>query len=147
MNFNAAGVHPTPYLRTLISTELLRRMNFAPEAMAFEQLWQRLYPSPQRSTIPPSLLESFGGAAQIVVDTICYLPYAQLGNKSLAEVFSYNRNHQAMTFEAAQRMARGVDPGIIPARFLVAAARNALDARLAAPAQLTRNFYNALDKR
>jgi hypothetical protein len=147
MNFNATGVHPTPYLRTLISTELLRRMGFRQEAAAFEQMWQRLYPSPERSTIPAAILQSFGTASQIVVDTICYQPFPQMGNKSLSALFSYNRNHQAMTFEAAQRMARGVDPGIIPARFLVAAARNALDAQLATPAQITRNFYNALDKR
>ncbi len=138
LNFNATGVHPTPYLRTLISTELLRRMDFGPEAAAFEQLWRRLYPTPERGAIPAELLQSFGRAAQIVVDTICYQPFPQLGNKSLAAIFSFNRNHQAMTFEAAQRMARGVDPGIVPARFLVAAARNALDAQLATPAQLTR---------
>jgi hypothetical protein len=147
LRFNAAGVHPTPFLRTLISTELLRRMGFGQEARGFEQLWRRLYPSPERSNIPPALLQSFRQANRLVVDTICYQRYPQLGSKSLAEVFSYNRNHQAMTYEAAQRMARGVDPGIIPARFLVAAARDALDAQLAAPSQIARNFYQALDKR
>jgi hypothetical protein len=131
----------------LISTELLRRMGFGPEARGFEQLWQRLYPSPERSNIPPAMLQSFRQANRLVVDTICYQRYPQLGNKSLAEVFSYNRNHQAMTQEAARRMARGVDPGIIPARFLVAAARHALDAQLATPRQIVRNFYQALDKR
>jgi hypothetical protein len=145
--FNAGGVHPTPYLRTLINTELLRRMGFAGAAGETERLWRRLYPSPERSAIPAAVLESFPAACRLVVDTLCYQPYAQLGDKSLSGVFSFNRVHEQMTLEAAQRLARGVDPGIIPARFLVAAARHALDKRLASPERIARNFYEALEQR
>lgn len=146
LRFNPGAVHPTPYLRTLISTELLRRMGFEREAGAVEGLWRRLYPSPGR-TIPDAMLQTFPHANALVVDTICYQPYAQLGGKSLADVFSFNANHQQMTSEAAHRMARGVDPGIIPARFLVGAARHALDERLAPPRQIAKNFYAALKRR
>ena len=52
-----------------------------------------------------------------------------------------------MTGEAAKRIAAGTDPGIIPARFLVGAARHALDHKLAPPGRITRNFYRALSKR
>lgn len=145
--FNPAGVHPTPYLRTLVSTELLRRMGFTREADAFERLWEQIYPTQQQRSIPATMRATFAKANPLVVDTICYQPYRQLGGNSLVEVFSFNRNHQQMTDEAAQRMAHGVDPGIIPARFLVSAARHALDNELAPASQIARNFYHALVRR
>ena len=52
-----------------------------------------------------------------------------------------------MTGEAARRIATGTDPGIIPARFLVGATRWAVDRRLAPPAAVARNFYQALVRR
>ncbi len=145
--FNPQGVHPTPYLRTFISLELLRRMGFPEEAAGFRRLWRRLYPSPERSTIPQAMLASFPQANRLVVDTICFQPYPQLGDKSLAQVARFTENHQRMTEEAAQRIAAGVDPGIVPARFLVGAARLALDRRLASPGRIVAHFYQALDRR
>ncbi|MEZ4618353.1 MAG: hypothetical protein R2867_22950 [Caldilineaceae bacterium] len=147
LHFNGTGVHPTPYLRALINTELLRRMGFAQEAQDFNRLWMRMYPRPEQGVIPPAMLHSFPDAHRLVVDTMCYQPYQQLGNKPLAAIFSFNQHHDAMTREAAQRIAQGVDPGIIPARFLVGAARHALDQQLASPATIARNFYQALGKR
>ncbi len=145
--FNPAGVHPTPYLRTFISLELLRRMGFSQEAAGFQRLWRRLYPAPERSTIPRAMLDSFDRANQVVVDTICFQPYPQLGGRSLAQVTRFTENHQRMTEEAARRIAAGVDPGIVPARFLVGAARLALDQRLAPPGRITAHFYQALERR
>ena len=145
--FNPTGVHPTPYLRALIGTELLRRMGFEREAADFTRLWMHAYPKPAQDRIPRALSATFPDAHRQVVEIICYQPYRQLGDKSLAEVFSFDRSHERMTREAAQRMARGVDPGIIPSRFLVGAARHALDHRMAPPEQIARNFYQALRQR
>lgn len=145
--YNPAGVHPTPYLRTPISLELLRRMGFEREAEAYRRLWARLYPSPRASNIPPAMLESHLEANRIVVDTICYQPYPQLGGKSLAEVINFQPSHQEMIQEAAGRLASGTDPGIIPARYLIGAARWALDHNLASPERITSNFYQALTER
>ena len=145
--FNAAGVHPTPYLRVLINLELLRRMGFPAEADAFATLWQRLYPVLSMESLPPALINSFASAAADVVDTICYQPYPQLGGKSLAAVVSFSPIHHTMTLEAAQRLAQGVDPGIVPARFLVGAARRAVDLALAPPDRIASHFYAALVRR
>ena len=144
LRFNPTGAHPTPYLRVLINLELLRRMGFPKEAAAFGQLWQRLYPSPRSSNIPRPILDTFAQANRTVVDTICFQPYRQLGNKSLIEVVHFRPVHQKMVAEAAQRIAGGIDPGIIPARFLVGAARWALSEGLAKPERITRDFYQAL---
>ncbi|HEX5165617.1 MAG TPA: hypothetical protein VFV93_09500 [Thermomicrobiales bacterium] len=147
LSFNPTGVHPTPYLRTLINLELLNRMGFTDEAAAYRALWDRLYPDPRGGHLPAAIMDSFDEAHRIVVDEICYTPYARLGNKRLAEVVSFNTTHDAMTREAGERLARGADPGVVPVRFLVGAARWALDRRLATPYALTKSFYDALVRR
>ena len=52
-----------------------------------------------------------------------------------------------MIEEAAARLAAGVDPGVVPARFLIGAARFALDHKLARPGAITENFYKELSRR
>ena len=52
-----------------------------------------------------------------------------------------------MTLEAAERLAAGTDPGIIPARLLIGSARFALDQKLARPGVITKNFYTELARR
>lgn len=145
--FNPTGVHPTSFLRLLINIELLRRMGFGREAARFQHMWLRLYPDIERSSIPAPLMRHAKQSIEVVVDTIAYQPYAQLGNKSLAAVAAFRTDHQAMIGEAAQRLAIGIDPGIIPARFLVAAARQAFDQQLAPPQIINDNFYRALRQR
>jgi hypothetical protein len=146
-NYNPEGVHPSPYLRVPINLELLRRMGFAEESAVFDQLWNRIYPSGRLGTIPREMLDTFPRASALVVDTICYQPFPQLGGKSLAAVTSFNRTHDAMTREAAERLAQAVDPGIVPARFLVGAARAAIDTDLAPSGRIAVNFYRALLRR
>jgi hypothetical protein len=145
--FNPRGPHPTPYLRTLISVELLRRMGFSDEAEQYRRAWTRIYPNPQAGTIPEAILETFPEACALAVDTMCYRPYASLGNKSLAQVIGFQKKEQQMIEEAARRFAAGVDPGIIPERFLIGATRVAFDRRLARPGVITENFYRELIRR
>jgi hypothetical protein len=52
-----------------------------------------------------------------------------------------------MIEEAAQRMARGTDPGIVPERFLIGAARFAIDNRLASADAIRDAFYRELSRR
>ena len=52
-----------------------------------------------------------------------------------------------MIDEAAQRLANGIDPGVVPERFLIGAVRVAVDRRLASPEALMRNFYQELSRR
>jgi hypothetical protein len=144
VHYSSQGPHPTPYLRMLINTELLRRMGFEPEAKAHQKLWMRIYPNPSSGSIPPAMLNSFREACPLAVDTMCFQPYRSLGNRSLAQVLNFGRKEQTMIEEASRRLAAGVDPGIIPERFLVGAVRVALDRRLARPEILTKNFYRAL---
>jgi hypothetical protein len=145
--FNSQGVHPTPYLRTLINVELLRRMGFPDHAEQYRKAWKRIYPNPRAGNIPEAMLETFPQACALAVDTMCYRPYRALGSKSLSEVIRFEKKDQAMVEEAARRLAAGVDPGIVPARFLIGATRVALDRRLARPGAITENFYKELVRR
>ena len=139
--------HPTPYLRTLISTELLRRMGFPDEAGQYQQMWLRLYPDPSIGTIPPALLRTWREVIPLVVDTVCFQPFPSLGNRALAEVLRFAPKEQHMVEEAARRLATGTDPGVVPARFLIGAARFAFEQRLARPEAITDHFYRELARR
>ncbi|MGB0043905.1 MAG: hypothetical protein WBP91_12085 [Terriglobales bacterium] len=145
--FNPRGPHPTPYLRLLISAEMLRRMGFNTEAEQYARAWTRIYTNPRAGTIPKKVLSTFPKACAVAVDAMCFRPYPSLGNKSLSQVIRFEKKDQAMIEESAKRMAAGVDPGIIPERFLIGAARIALNRRMARPEVITKNFYHELVRR
>src|SRR5262249_15468317 len=84
LSFDPNGVHPTPYFRALLSIELLRRMGFDAEAAGYRRLWLRMYPNPRAGTLPARMLATFRDASALVVDTVCYRPFPELGNTSLA---------------------------------------------------------------
>jgi hypothetical protein len=147
MNYAPRAPHPTPYLRMFLSIELLARIGFTNEAEQFRRIWHRLYPNPHTGTIPPAMINGFPEVISLVVDTICFTPYEQLGNKCLADVIKFGPKEQQMIEEAARRLAAGTDPGIIPERFLIGASRIAFDRRLARPGVITENFYKELSRR
>lgn len=142
--YSARGPHPTPYLRMLINAEVLRRMGFETESKQIRKTWMRIYPNPSSGNLPPALLKTFSEACPIAVEAMCYQPYKSLGNRSLARVLNFGPKEHQMIEEASRRLAAGVDPGIIPERFLIGAVRLALDRRLARPEILTKNFFKAL---
>jgi len=142
--YSRRGPHPTPYLRMLINTELLRRMGFESESKKYRKAWLRIYPSASSGNIPSAVLKSFPEACPIAVDAMCFQPFRSLGNRSLAKVMNFGSKEQQMIEEASRRLAAGIDPGIIPERFLIGAVRMALDRRHARPEILARNFYRAL---
>lgn len=147
LHYLSRAPHPTPYLRAFISFELLRRMRFAHEAAAYEKLWREIYPDPHAGTIPPAMLDSFSRASALVVDLICYRPFPSLGNLPLSQVLRFGEKEQRLIEEAASRVARGDDPGVIPERFLIGASRVALDGQLAPPHVIVERFYRELARR
>jgi hypothetical protein len=145
--YNPRGPHPTPYLRLLISSEMLRRMGFTKEAQQYARAWTRIYSNPRVGTIPKQVMATFPKACALAVDAMCFRPYPSLGNKSLSQLIRFEKKDQAMIDEAAKRMAAGTDPGIAPGRYLIGAARVALNRRMARPGVITKNFYNELARR
>lgn len=139
--------HPTPVLRTFLSTELLRRLGFGDDARIHESIWRRVYPVVVGGSLPPPLLATFDQAHRLVVDAICFTRYPSLGNRTLAQVLRFEPKEQQMIEEAARRLAQGDEPGVVPERFLISAARFALDRRLASPTDITTHFYRQLARR
>ena len=142
--FSPGGVHPTPYLRMLITVELLRRMGFTAEAEKYDAAWKKIYGNGSHGDIPLEIRKTFSRACPVAVDAMCFQPYTELGKKSLAQVIVFGRKEQQMIEEAARRLAAGTDPGIIPERFVIGAARRALEGHMARPGVISRNFYKAL---
>jgi hypothetical protein len=147
MGFNPAAVHPVPYLRVLLNLELLRRSGFAVEAAAQARAWSTLYPPAGVARLPAGIRRHAERAIRTVVEVMAFAPYDELGGKALAEVVGFRPQDQSVAREAAQRLALGRDPGIVPERFMIVAARLALDHRLAPPGTIARHFYEALGRR
>lgn len=145
--FSARAPHPTPYLRTLLNVVLLRRMGFTVEADRFERVWRGIFSDPESGNFPAEILATADRVIPLVVEAVCYTPFDELGNKSLAQVCSFGQKEQRMVEEAARRLSAGTDPGIVPERFLISAARFALDNRLARSEAIKTNFYKELARR
>jgi len=147
VSYNPRGPHPTPWFRVFLSTELLRRLGFAQEADRYDSLWSKIYPDPRSGTLPRAMVDTFSRAYPAVVDALCFRDFAPLGKRSLANTIKFGAKEHQMTLEAAERLAAGTDPGIIPARLLIGSARFALDHKLARPGVITKNFYTELARR
>ncbi|MEH1852133.1 MAG: hypothetical protein V7L11_10695 [Nostoc sp.] len=147
VRFSAFSVHPTPYLRVFINLILLRRLGFDTMAGDLTRVWQRLYPRLTPEDIPPAFMKTFYPAAEMVVDTMVFQPYRQFANKSLAQVVKFGPAQMEMVDLAARRLAAGQDPVTVPIRFMISAARLALDKQLATPQVITDNFYRILGRR
>ncbi|KYC35594.1 hypothetical protein WA1_07160 [Scytonema hofmannii PCC 7110] len=147
LRFNPESVHPTPYLRVLINLILLRRLGLNQMAADLTRVWKRLYPRITASDIPPVFIKTFYPAAELVVDTMVFQRYHQFGNKSMAQVVAFGPEHMGIIELAGQRLAVGRDPGTIPVRLMISAARFALDRQLADPQSITDNFYRILGRR
>ncbi|ONH58250.1 hypothetical protein CcI49_22455 [Frankia sp. CcI49] len=146
-HYNPRGPHPVPYLRVYLSIELLRRMGLTADADLFRRIWSRVYPAAAARSLPGPLRATFPDAHRVVVDAMCYTAFPSLGNRSLAQVLRFEAKEQQMIEEAARRLATGDDPGVVPERFLIGAARFAVDRRLASPQLITTNFYRELARR
>ena len=81
------------------------------------------------------------------MDALCYQPFKELGDRPYAKVISFGPKELTIMEEAAGRLAAGTDPGVVPERFLIGAARIALDRRLARPGAIATNFYKELARR
>lgn len=88
VQFNSRGVHPTPYLRTLINLNLLARIGFRKEADEIRRAWLTLYPPKRAQGLPSDLMATFKKAVPIVIGAMAFTSYPQLGDKQLSQVIA-----------------------------------------------------------
>ena len=145
-SFNPDGVHPTPLLRVAINCHLLRRIGFVAEAAAFEATWAKIYPKALMQAFPEPFRKSFDRGCDLMIHAICFQPEEAYGGRALTEVVKFTAKDATMVREAAHRLVRGENTGILPERFLIAAARTAFRTAQAKAPTITRNFYLALGR-
>jgi hypothetical protein len=78
---------------------------------------------------------------------MAFTRHRQFADKRLVDVVHFGPEHMAMVELAGRRLAAGQDPGSVPPRFMIGAARYAMDHRLASPQAITDNFYRMLGRR
>ena len=86
--YSPHAVHPTPYLRTFLSCELLARLGFPERAEAFRRAWRRLYPSLEGTTIPRAVLGTWPRVVPLVVEAVCYTRFPSLETRRCARCSS-----------------------------------------------------------
>lgn len=74
----------------------------------------------------------------------CFQPHEAYGGRNLVDVVRFRPQDKTIVREAADRLGAGGNPGIVPERFLIAAARDALERQVASPERIAKNFYDVL---
>ncbi|MCC2980821.1 hypothetical protein [Sphingomonas sp. IC4-52] len=144
--WNDEAVHPTPVIRVPLGLRLLERIGFGGDARAFRRAWDALYPPAVWTSIPDWVRARLNEQIDAVLDAICFQPFNQYGGKALADVIRFEPKHAMLVREAAERLQVGMDTGVLPERFLIAAVRQALAWAKTPPEVLARNFYAALGR-
>lgn len=145
--WNDEAVHPTPIIRVPLNLRLLERIGFEGDAAAFRQAWDALYPKGVWAGVPEWVRHKLPEQIDAVLDAICFELFDQYGGKALADVIRFEPKHAELVREAANRLETGTDTGVLPERFLIAAARQALAWARTSPGTIHRNFYDALGRR
>ncbi|MBB3695688.1 hypothetical protein [Sphingomonas sp. BK580] len=138
------AVHPTPVIRVPLNIRLLERIGFEDDAAAFRRAWDALYPPSVWAAVPAWVRAELPRQIDAVLDTVVFSRCAEYGGRSLAEVVCFEPKHAALVREAATRLELGDSTGVLPERFLIAAARVALGRARTAPETIHRAFYAAL---
>lgn len=145
-SWNDEAVHPTPIIRVPLNVRLLERIGFAGDAAAFRRAWDALYPGSAWGKVPAWMRAKLPEQIDAVLDAICFETFAEYGGRSLVEVVRFEPKHALLVREAADRLQAGTDTGVLPERFLIAAARQALGQARTAPGTIQRNFYDSLNR-
>lgn len=144
--WNDEAVHPTPIIRVPLNIRLLERIGFVGDAAAFRRAWDSLYPPNAWGPVPQWVRTRLPEQIDAVLDAVCFESFDEYGGKALADVIRFEPKHAELVREAAERLQTGTDTGVLPERFLIAAARQALAWARVSPATIHRNFYDALGR-
>ncbi len=144
--YSDEAVHPTPIIRVPLNIRLLERMGFGEDAQAFRRAWDMLYPASVWRQVPDWVRAKLPQQIDAALDAMCFTSFKEYGGRALADVVRFQPKHAALVREAAARLETGTDTGVLPERFLIAAARIALIRKKAAPEIIHRNFYETLGR-
>lgn len=144
--YSDEAVHPTPIIRVPLNIRLLERIGFGEDAQAFRRAWDMLYPASIWKLVPGWVRAKLPKQIDAALDAMCFTTFKEYGGRALADVVRFQPTHATLVREAATRLESGTDTGILPERFLIAAARIALIRKNVAPEIIHRNFYKTLGR-
>lgn len=127
MTYRPGGPHPTGYFRIFILAEMLRRMDFKADARQIAQVWTGLYDLRRGHRLPRVLLEESKRAIPALVDEIAFQPRRALAERNVSTVIPFRPEDQAAIRRGGLLLARGRTPVDLPPRFMVSAARYAIE--------------------
>jgi hypothetical protein len=143
LTFRPLGVHPSPYLRVFVLSEMLRRMGFEADARVIADNWDALYtPHLSRARIPAPLLATAQRLIPHVVDEIAFQPRRGLAQRALVDVVPFRAQHEKQIRAAAEGFAGLCPPRWRPPRFGPSASRYAFERGLAAPSEIASTVLN-----
>jgi hypothetical protein len=91
MRFKPHDSHPTPYLRVLISTYTLGKLGFTRESEKMSKEWKNRYPLSKGHKIPVRLVKTASQVIPIVIRTLLWTPYTELGDRRVVDLVSHSR--------------------------------------------------------
>lgn len=147
MRFRPHDSHPTPYLRIFINTHALRRLGFPQDAAELERKWKARYPLAKGHRIPDDLLKTAPRAIPIVVRTLLWTPYPELGGKRLVDIVNYSREAHSRVLAGAQALIEGRTPTGLPKRHVISAGVYAFERNPDKARTIRRALFKALDRR
>ncbi|HYQ46583.1 MAG TPA: hypothetical protein VER11_31660 [Polyangiaceae bacterium] len=145
MTFRPGSAHPVSYLRVLMLSEMLRRMNFPAEAARLRGVWTTIYDPARGHRLPGPLLQGAPRVIPEVVDEIAFQTRRNLAHRALADVIPFSPADEDSIRHAATRLERGEAESELPARFMLSAASYALARGRTAPAALSRLVLRSLN--
>lgn len=145
MGFRPNDSHPTPYLRVLISTYTLGRLGFAKDAARMQREWKKRYPLTKGHRIPKNLLKTAPRAIPIVVRTLLWTPYRQLGGKRLVELVNYSKKMHRRVLAGSTKLVVGDRSAGLPKRLIISAAVYAFERCPDKAKAIRRAVFRALD--
>jgi hypothetical protein len=147
MRFRPHDSHPTPYLRILISTYTLGKLGFPKEAEKMEQEWKMRYPLSKGHQIPEGLLKAASRVIPLVVKTLLWTPYGELGGKRLVELVNYSKRTHRRVLSASRELLAGRVPAGLPERLIISAGVYAFQMRPESAKTIRRVLFKALGER
>jgi hypothetical protein len=129
MRFKPHDSHPTPYFRILINTYTLGRLGFSREAEKMSREWKSRYPLSKSHKIPARLLRTASKVIPIVVRTLLWTPYAELGGRRAVDLVNYSKKTHDKVLIGTKELLAGRRVRGLAKRLIISAAVYAFERR------------------
>lgn len=86
-----------------------------------ERAWKERYPLSKGHRIPRTILETAPKVIPVVVKTLLWTPYPELGGKKMVDLVSYSKRMHRAVQAGSRRLLKGSTPADLPKRLIISA--------------------------